>query len=405
MSSRWTYAIGTVALLTVFGWLVVDLLSLYAGRGTTFGEGSSYRSDEVGTRAFYLLLEEYPQKYIVERIKTDSIGDRPAGAAFVVAEEFDWDLNFSTTPSEEDPVAEWENWVKRGGRLVIFTRNCDFSFAGLDVEVSASEPLKEEFNDEEPQTHFVTGTTREYEHINANFISEEIGLNIQDGETFLTGPDGPVGMRVDVGKGQLIVIADTYPISNKGLALTNDGYPGNLDLAFTLATMPGEGPSCVYFFETLHGVSEKTTVMGLARRYSLHFFLFQLAFVAILGIWGIRMRLGRPVSRPEPPVTREAEFARSVAALYREAMPRAAILNSLLSELTERAGITARIRPSIEPHTFSAILIKAGMSQRRSTEIAKLYRDYLTDPKASALQMLHFSTVLHKAMEELDEQR
>ena len=391
---------GSLALLLILGWITVDLLSVYAGRGTTFGEGSSYRSDRVGTRAFYLLLEEYPQYYSPKRIKTDTIGKRPSGVAFIVAEEFDWQLELFTTPDDEDPLENWHDWVKNGGRLVLFTRKCDFKFGETEVRVAAIG-----YGEEAPQTYTANGSSPEYDHIFARYASIVTELSVTDGQPILTSDAGPVAMKVDIDLGELLVIADTYPISNKGLAQATVEYSDNIDLCFELAAMADSLPTNVYFFETPHGVVENLTIMGLARRYALHFFLLQLLLVTLLGIWSIRKRLGRPVSRPQPPVTREAEFARSVAALYREAMPRAAILNSLLSELTERAGISTRIKPSSEPAVLQEVLQNAGLETKRSREIAVLYRRYMRDRKAGPPQMLHFSTVLSKAMEELDEQR
>jgi hypothetical protein len=88
--------------------------------------------------------------------------------------------------------------------------------------------------------------------------------------------DRPVVVDRAYGRGQVILVADGFPLSNEALALERS--PG------FLAWLVGENAR-VRFAETHLGVSRQPGVAALARRYRLHGLAAGLALLALLVVW------------------------------------------------------------------------------------------------------------------------
>ncbi|HVR35423.1 MAG TPA: DUF4350 domain-containing protein [Methylomirabilota bacterium] len=86
----------------------------------------------------------------------------------------------------------------------------------------------------------------------------------------------PVVMERDVGKGVLVVVSDSYLLSNEAMRIDREPV--------WLAWVAGGHP-VVMFDELHHGVRESRGVMALARRYGLHGFFAGALLLAGLFIW------------------------------------------------------------------------------------------------------------------------
>jgi hypothetical protein len=97
--------------------------------------------------------------------------------------------------------------------------------------------------------------------------------------------DNPVAIERTLGKGALVLLGDSYLVSNE--AMQKDRF------ADLLAYLAGERPR-VIFDETHLGVFESENTATLARKYGLAGFVLGLALLALLFIWRSSMSLVPP---------------------------------------------------------------------------------------------------------------
>ena len=116
-----------------------------------------------------------------------------------------------------------------------------------------------------------------------------------DWEVLGKARDLPVVLQRRFGAGKLVMLADSYPLSNIALAAHR-----NAELVSWLFPQH----STVIFDETHFGIVEHPGIIGLARQYGLDG-----AFVAILGLAGLYLWASRYSLRPIQRVRREFEPA------------------------------------------------------------------------------------------------
>jgi len=114
------------------------------------------------------------------------------------------------------------------------------------------------------------------------------------GTVALSGARGPELLAVNVGRGQIDLLADATPVENARLASAD-----NAQLALNLA---GPRGAPVIFAEALHGYGEATGLAAIPARWWVVFALLCLAWAAWALARGRRIGpAGEPVPEPVPP--------------------------------------------------------------------------------------------------------
>lgn len=197
-------------------------------------------------------------------------------------------------------TAREEEWVRRGGRLVIAS---DGGWGALPVRPAAGPA----FSVFPGWPDFAPPTTAA-----AVFTRLPTGAHA----LALVG-DAPTLARIRLGAGELILLASPGALQNRGLAA-----PGNLALLERLAA--GRGP--VVFDEEAHGLGHSLGVLDVLLEHGLGPALVLALLAGAAGAARARVRLGP--AEPEAADTRSdaVDLVASLAHLYGRAMPRAEAL-------------------------------------------------------------------------------
>jgi hypothetical protein len=223
--------------------------------GSAYPEYSTLRSDPVGTMALYESLSKVMH---VERLYKSRMSSDPGPGTTIFVLGVD-PVGWSQVKSET--LKEYEDLTKRGARLVIAFLPVSQPWA-KDKELHAVERLW---------------------HIHFDFrdlptdpgeVPKETALEIKAGPEWQAFGDS--GVERKQGAGTVVLLANSYPLSNEGLRDDRDS-----DLIVELA-----GPAKEIVFDENHfGVVETGSVVKLMRKYRLEGALGVLVLVAGLFLW------------------------------------------------------------------------------------------------------------------------
>ena len=245
--------IAIVILVCALAWGLEQVVVSPLETGAAYPEYSSLRSDPMGTMALYESLAKVLQ---VERLYKSRMKSDPGPGTTIFAlgvEPVAW------AKLETDTLKEYEELTSKGARLVI---------AFLPV----SQPWKDK--DARPvearwHIHF------DYKNLHAGHgeVPRESALTLRGGPEWKKLEDA---LERPLGAGSVVLLADSYPLSNEGLREKRDA-----SLIVKLA-----GPARQVVFDENHfGVVETGSITKLMRKYNLEGALGVLALVAALFLW------------------------------------------------------------------------------------------------------------------------
>ena len=356
-----------VATAVVFFAGIAELMRLRFSRGDVYPVYSTYRADPLGTRALYESLRLLPgvdaQRWLRE---TEKIPRNFRGTLiFAGMERDDWERMPASAAARLDELANG------GARIVVaFTagfmerrlkqRRASRSGGGNTYDASAEPPGQAERADAGqervdaggqwgvglnlyrirpgrdglfPGAERAAGADAAWpaqvEWMSEYFFEIEPGAGWR---VLYTRQGRPVFIERRVGKGSLVLAADSFFMSNEALQRAR----ATPVLAW-LAGAPGGG-GAVLIDEFHLGMSENTGLAMLARRYGLGGAACMAAVFAALWAWR-RMALFVPPA-PEPPaqVATGCDPAAGLEALLRRSIPRPQLARACLDEWRKSAG-------------------------------------------------------------------
>jgi len=249
---RWVFIIAILAVL-VYGLEQVAVAPLETG--DVYPPYSSLRSDPLGAKALYESLAAQPDLAIERLYKDRTTLDRDT--MFVLGVD-----PVSWAGVKDKTLEEYEQLVQNGGRLVI---------AFLAVRPPRSRPEKRAIEDRW-HLHF-RYRPGVYEETDA--IPTETALRIDAGPEWHTLAGHGAIVRM-FGKGEVVIVPDSFPLSNQGLFEARD--------AQFIAALAGPARRIV-FDENHFGVAETGSVTTLMRKYHLEPAVALLALAAALFLW------------------------------------------------------------------------------------------------------------------------
>jgi hypothetical protein len=245
--------IAAVVIVIALAWGLEQVVVSPLETGAAYPEYSSLRSDPMGTMALYESLAKVSkvERLYKSRMKSDP---GPATTIFVLGVE-----PVAWSKLKEDTLKEYEELTSKGARLVI---------AFLPV----SQPWKD--SDERPveglwNIHF------RYNGLRADHgeIPRDTALELEGGPEW---KENGAALERSLGKGSVVLLAESYPLSNEGLREEHD-----TDLIVRLAGQADE----IVFDENHFGVVETGSISKLMRKYHLEGAIAVLALVAGLFLW------------------------------------------------------------------------------------------------------------------------
>jgi hypothetical protein len=254
--------------------------------GNSFPEYSSYRADPKGLKAFYESLQATDLIQVSRRLQSSKILPLGENQVLVVAgvrpdQQID---------SDEDSQF-FDHWLATGGRLIVALRPEKNQPVGSRPSAQANQNSTDD-------TSLVLWRSlirrwgAEIAPINAlhsatanstlfGTISRWLGRNFfarltSDWKVIALQGDKSVIVERAFAHGSIVLLADSYPLSNEGLA-------ADRNTGFLVWLIDNRGS--VMFEETHLGLSEQAGIMTLAQRYGLQGTLVSIVAVLLLFIW------------------------------------------------------------------------------------------------------------------------
>ncbi len=275
----------------IFGWIVIalfvfgiiQLLLLRFSAGDVFPFYSSLRADPLGTKALYESLE-ICCGFNVERNHEpfSRIKERFDATVFVLG------MRQTSLAAVPKSITEDVNYfISSGGRLVISIYRPQKQEDVLRVVPEEDEGVMD-LTDIWGVRLFaekrVTGAARLDEHFRGSGLPESISAHtplyfqpVHSGwTTVYHRAQRPVLIERKLGRGSLVLSAESYFLSNEAMA--KERYPS------LLVWLVGNQQS-VIFDEYHHGIAATSGVMYLARKYDLEWMFLVLLMLALLFIW------------------------------------------------------------------------------------------------------------------------
>ncbi len=246
--------VAMAVLIVLLAWGLEQVVVSPLQTGAAYPEYSSLRSDPMGTMALYESLGKILKvnRLYKSRMRVDP---GPGTTIFVLGVD-----PVAWTKLKTDTLKQYEALTSKGARLVI---------AFLPV----SEPWKDtEARPVESRWHI--GFVYRNLHVEPGEIPRESALELKPGVEWTKLGAGAFERKL--GKGSVVLISESYPLSNEGLREER-----NAGLIVKLA-----GPAQEVIFDENHfGVVESGSITKLMRKYHLEGALALLALVAALFLW------------------------------------------------------------------------------------------------------------------------
>jgi len=255
-------------------WWIVLLLALFCVgawevmiapliTGEVYPAYSSLRTDPLGAKALFESLSEQPGLEVARLYRARSPLTSDTTLFILGVDAGGW----SKTPKAV--LEEYEKLLGRGGRIVI---------AFLPADAPTVPPASGEFEEKwhiRPRYRNSSGG----DDRNSGLMPRESALYFEPGPEWRVvelRQGAPAIVERDLAKGTLVLVADSYPLSNQGLSDASDGA--------LIARLTGPAKR-VLFDENQFGISESGSVAVLIRKYRLGAAIGMLFAVAGLFIW------------------------------------------------------------------------------------------------------------------------
>jgi hypothetical protein len=292
---------------------------------------SSFFNAAYGTKASLLVLRRLG--YDVEQLR------RPFSATTLA--RFDGLMILDPLASHADwEIAALRDWLRSGHRLIIVPHQgksgtprdpegLDDWFQLQPVKQPVEQPvggspetLTTQFGEAAERDRLLAGVERLTTGRQARFDATAPlgrGLSSATAEVLWKDHDGIVAIRVPLGRGEIVALADAYPLSNRGL---RDGDNGLL-LANLARELAGNSSGVIALDEYHHGFVEREASPQALLRMTLTgpwgYAAAQAILVGALALIAAGVRFGRPRDVVRLPRRRQREFALAAGGLLNDA--------------------------------------------------------------------------------------
>jgi hypothetical protein len=312
-------------------WSIVLLLALFlAGAwdvmvaplitGELYPAYSSLRTDPLGAKALFESLAEQPGLDVARLYKARSPLDADTTLFIMGVDSAGW------SESSKPMLQDYEQLLKNGGRIVIA-----FLPANVPPTLADAGAIQEQWN-----------IRPRYRKIPRREERDSGGMPRESALYFEAGPEwrvleeshsDAVIIERDLAGGTLVLAADSYPLSNQGLAEESDG---------TLISLLIGSAKRIRFDENQFGLSETGSAAVLIRKYRLGAAVGLLIAVAGLFIWrnSFSFLSPREDARSAPVSGRDSH--EGLAALLRRNIPPGQLLSACWKEWTRSAPQPSR---------------------------------------------------------------
>ena len=264
-----------LVLLSAFLFVLIRIALLPLDAGDAYPPYSTLRADPRGAMALFKSLAALPELKVEQNFQPLHKLKGSTGAVFLLGESAP-----GTSSWSEGQLKTFESIVNDGGRLVI-------AFLPAPPQSNTREPRSHQEDRVPPISKRWHVTAERY--IGSEKQLDETGSMPRDTWAYFDMDDAsgwrvldrndvedPILIEHDFGKGQIVLLAESYPLSNEGLRAERD-----VALISSLA-----GPSTHIVFDESHlGVSNTGSVGTLIRRYRLTGAFAVMLLLGCLFLW------------------------------------------------------------------------------------------------------------------------
>jgi hypothetical protein len=278
---------------TVFALVGVQMFKVRAEVNGVYPQYSSYRADPKGYRILFETLSRL-ESIRAERFE-QPLTDLPSATdrILVVA-----GLPPSGLPADQAQLLD--DWMKKGGTLLVAFASFPSNHHGREAQKDSESPEHKSIRDEVGKSdgwgiRILWSKETLVNQLQSNLFPDRFSwaghLYFEpaksDWEVLAKAQDLPVALQRNFGAGKLVLLADSYPLSNIALA-------AHRNAALVSWLFPQH--STVIFDESHFGIVSHPGIIGLARRYGLDGALLAILGLAALYLWASRYSL-KPVRR------------------------------------------------------------------------------------------------------------
>lgn len=354
-----------VGILVPLMLLAAALVLLFAPSektGSLAENPSTFFNAPHGVKAAYLALSE--RGFAVERIRRPLLAANLDGLSGLVILD-------PVSPLLQVEDESLRAWVKAGGRLLVAPP--DFA-PGKDPDKEAS--LTDWFQFQAP---LMQGQRREVQELPTDAdLLEGVGqlafkgprrleskapfaesLHVDDVRTLAQDADGGLLAAGTLGEGQIVVLADPYPMTNEGLR-----DPDNDLLLANLASWLAADEGSIGFDEYHHGFVARemspVAILRLLLSGPWALAVAQAALAGMLALWAAGARFGKPRDLVRGSRRRQREFAQAAGGLLAEARATRFLYETLARSYRERMCRTLKLPVDIEDRELVRALRRAA---------------------------------------------
>ena len=302
------------------------------------------------------------------------------------------------SPITGEESAALTTWIRRGGNLVLAPRRGgrgggepwsvgreydlialddedeDEDWAQAKVSPAATEaPVTERWFDQQDPlfvgiTTLVPGTRYRFRRRQTDLEREEAPL----ARAIWTDESGVIALRMELGRGTIVTLADPYPLSNVGLSKADNGLLlANLAVANSGRRRGGRARGEVGFDEYHHGFAHSDsshvalTKMVLTDRWL--WAVCQALLAGALALFAAGVRFGRPHDVVRRSRRRHSEFAHGAGRLLYDAGADAQVYATLFGDYCAQLRQLARVDARTAPAELAAALATRGIVEATTT--------------------------------------
>ncbi len=363
-----------------------------------------------GTKALYLTMEQLG--YHVTRL-------RKPYSPLLLEEIESMVLMKPTIRLTEDDWEQLKEWVTAGGRLLLVasgevsqcSRECSENVGWFNLK--DLESLKGDISADtviEADKHLTAGdplfegVSRVITRPSVRFVVESPTTGKLTGaepEPLWRDEDGLAGLRVKIGGGLILALADTYPFSNLGISEGD-----NIVLAVNLAReLGGDDMSRVIGFDEYHhGFVERDpswfAVIKLIYADRWGWGLTQAALAGLVALFAFSIRFGKPEDLPHRNRRRQSEYAIAAGRLLSGSRGAVEQVFPILHEHYRRGVLKALgLAADTDGHTLLKALEK-HMDLAQAQRVSAFFN--IVDTPSGKAELLEWISKIHSVMKEIE---
>jgi hypothetical protein len=282
-AAAWLVLIGCFSALLFFGW---QTFRVRLETSNSFPEYSSYRADPKGLKAFYESLQGTDVLHVGRRLQSSKVLSSGKDQVLIVA-----GVQADQQAVSDQDSELFDHWLATGGRLIIALRS-------ERSRSTASRPAPRATRDEPENASLISWRSligrwgaelTPHGHAHPTPASSTLFGTLSrwlgdtsfdrltsDWKAIAVQGEKKVIVERAFDHGSLVLLADSYPLSNEALA-------ADRNTGFLLWLI--DNRLNVVFEETHLGLGERPGIMTLARRYGLQGALISIVAVLLLFIW------------------------------------------------------------------------------------------------------------------------